>query len=545
MAALPVTEINPDISHSLYEIISKCLQKNPDERFESGKALSDALKALVSKEETIVVQSYKRSTPMKWDLFISHASEDKADVARPLASLLQQHGLNVWLDEHELILGDSLRRKIDDGLAQSSWGVVILSPTFLEKEWPQAELDALLSKELNGQRVILPVWHEISATELSRKSPILASRLAVDTSKGLGAVTSAIFRAVQDGNNARASAETPIPDPVQDWWFNTTVSDLCRRLRDNPQQFYEQRVGQYSLKQFIGMGGTGGVFRATYVPFGRIVALKLFFPLESQLENITRATERAVRGLGSLRHPAIVDLLDFGYVSGLNGRTSYLAYEFVDGCSLHEWSYSIRDDDHSVRRRLNVAVEIAKALHASHNCKFTGNLGFEEYGVLHGDLKPSNILVNDKDSPKLLDFMVPDIQNLLKIHENRDTYWKKNVNGQYLYEDLRTTAFGTPGYMPPEQELDGIVTPASDIYALGMTFLRHFWPVTKRPGFDVVAVGKAKIGQGDGIENEIACLVTDMTASQPSNRIQTMQEIVERLMSIVDRLGDMQVRNNT
>jgi hypothetical protein len=62
----------------------------------------------------------------------------------------------VWLDDCELTLGDSLRRSIDQGLAQSRFGVVILSPNFFAKEWPQKELDALVSREDGGQKVILP-----------------------------------------------------------------------------------------------------------------------------------------------------------------------------------------------------------------------------------------------------------------------------------------------------------------------------------------------------------------------------------------------------
>jgi len=70
---------------------------------------------------------------MSWDVFISHAGEDKESVARPLTRILEEHGLRVWLDENELHIGDSLERKIDEGLAQSRFGVVILSKHFLRR----------------------------------------------------------------------------------------------------------------------------------------------------------------------------------------------------------------------------------------------------------------------------------------------------------------------------------------------------------------------------------------------------------------------------
>jgi len=69
----------------------------------------------------------------KWDIFISHASEDKVTVARPLAAALRRAGVRVWLDEHELRVGDSLSEKVDEGLSQSRFGVVILSPGFFAK----------------------------------------------------------------------------------------------------------------------------------------------------------------------------------------------------------------------------------------------------------------------------------------------------------------------------------------------------------------------------------------------------------------------------
>lgn len=73
-------------------------------------------------------------------LFISHASEDKSDVVRPLANALKEAGLTVWYDEFELRIGDSLRRKIDKGLASSRFGVVVLSKAFFGRGWPEYEL---------------------------------------------------------------------------------------------------------------------------------------------------------------------------------------------------------------------------------------------------------------------------------------------------------------------------------------------------------------------------------------------------------------------
>ena len=78
-----------------------------------------------------------------WDVFISHASEDKESIARPLKNALTDAGLRVWYDESELKIGDRLHKSIDEGIAKSGFGIVILSENFFKKDWPQRELDGL------------------------------------------------------------------------------------------------------------------------------------------------------------------------------------------------------------------------------------------------------------------------------------------------------------------------------------------------------------------------------------------------------------------
>ena len=131
-----------------------------------------------------------------WDVFISHASEDKDEIARALAKALTEKGLSVWYDEFSLKVGDSLRQSIDQGLSHSKFGVVILSPHFFEKHWPQQELNGLATREVGGKKVILPVWHKVGFDEVRQFSPMLADRLAVSTDEGLQKVVQKIVEAM-------------------------------------------------------------------------------------------------------------------------------------------------------------------------------------------------------------------------------------------------------------------------------------------------------------------------------------------------------------
>lgn len=117
----------------------------------------------------------------EYDVFISHASEDKDDVARPLAEALRNNGLTVWYDEFELRIGDSLRRKIDKGIANSNFGVIVISRDFINKGWTNYELDGLITRTVNGEQTMLPVWHNITKREVINYSPSLADKLARST----------------------------------------------------------------------------------------------------------------------------------------------------------------------------------------------------------------------------------------------------------------------------------------------------------------------------------------------------------------------------
>lgn len=115
------------------------------------------------------------------DVFISHASEDKDDIVRPLANALIARGLDVWYDEFALKIGDSLRQKIDKGLAGSRVGLVVLSPSFIAKGWTNYELDGIVTRAVSGEQILLPIWHNITKQQVVDFSPSLADKVARST----------------------------------------------------------------------------------------------------------------------------------------------------------------------------------------------------------------------------------------------------------------------------------------------------------------------------------------------------------------------------
>jgi HEAT repeat protein len=134
-----------------------------------------------------------------YDVFVSYASEDRAAVAKPIAEALMALGWVVWFDEFELRVGDSLMDSLNQGIAQSTAGLLIISPTYLARDhgWARIELDGLVARQILTRRtLILPVWHEVSAEEVTAVLPTLGGRKAADSSDGPQGVAQAVSAAL-------------------------------------------------------------------------------------------------------------------------------------------------------------------------------------------------------------------------------------------------------------------------------------------------------------------------------------------------------------
>jgi hypothetical protein len=162
------------------------------------------------------------------DVFICHASEDKDGFVRPLAEALRSHHVDVWYDEFALTVGDSLREAIDRGLATSQFGIVVLSPHFFQKRWPQRELNGLVAREVSEDRhLVLPVWHNVSRDDVVNFSPPLADLLATSSERGMRQVVDDLLRKIRPAASPLIVARdfligkgAPPPVITDEWWLD-------------------------------------------------------------------------------------------------------------------------------------------------------------------------------------------------------------------------------------------------------------------------------------------------------------------------------------
>lgn len=124
---------------------------------------------------------YKPNDDVKYDVFVSHASEDKETFVDEFVKELEKLDISVWYDKQCIIWGDSLRAKIDEGLRNSRYGIAVLSKDYIRKGWTQYELEGLFNIEMNKGKTILPIWHNITKAEVQDFSPTIAGRMAMST----------------------------------------------------------------------------------------------------------------------------------------------------------------------------------------------------------------------------------------------------------------------------------------------------------------------------------------------------------------------------
>lgn len=154
---------------------------------------------------------YSTETSEEYDVFVSHATEDKESFADEFVNILrEEYQLNVWYDVLTIKWGDSIRAKIDQGLKKSKFGIVVLSRNYIKKHWTQYELEGLFQRESCGGKLILPVWHDITKQEVQNFSPSLAGKMAMNTAFMTPQEIAEKLKELVDESNA------PKEDPIAD-----------------------------------------------------------------------------------------------------------------------------------------------------------------------------------------------------------------------------------------------------------------------------------------------------------------------------------------
>lgn len=290
--------------------------------------------------------------------------------------------------------------------------------------------------------------------------------------------------------------------------------------RDSRELDAGTRLGNYAIVRKLGEGGVGTVYLARHRVVNQDAVLKVHDRLPKD-GDVRDAFSRAANYLSQLNHPNIVKLYDYGF----RGDLAFQAMEYVPGSTLADLMPS-NQTKAWVDRVVAILLQLVVALRYAHGCRYRDLDNTDRMGITHGDVKPQNILVTNSDEVKLTDFMVPDVQRYL-VERRTLPAWT-------------TAAFGTPGYMPPEQERDKMDS-RSDIYSVGQTTFEmltgrlgvreglHTWAV---PGFSTLGASPIEGSPrslNPYVEPWLDELVLKAIEPKPEDRFQTIAD-VERVL---------------
>lgn len=134
--------------------------------------------------EKVEVPKYQAKTLPEYDVFISHANKDKEDLIEELYQSLQKLGINIFYDKESLEWGDNWKEQILNGTKKAEFAIIVISENFFDCEWTERELSEFLNRQnRNGQKLILPIVHNITMQQLQEKYPNVADIQAIDSSK--------------------------------------------------------------------------------------------------------------------------------------------------------------------------------------------------------------------------------------------------------------------------------------------------------------------------------------------------------------------------
>ncbi len=267
---------------------------------------------------------------------------------------------------------------------------------------------------------------------------------------------------------------------------------------------------RYELLDVVGTGGMTSVYKAHDRLLERNVALKVLHPHFGDDDEYVERFRREARAVAQLSHPNIVTVIDRGEAGG----HQFIVFEYIDGENLKELVG--RTGPLPVRRAVELALAVAAGLAFAH-----------EHGLVHRDVKPQNVLVNGDGEVKVTDF---------GIARSLDVEHGMTQTG---------TVLGTSNYLSPEQARGQTVTPATDVYSLGVVLYELLTAEVPFPGENFVAVAMKHVNEPppDILERRpdvpmrLAAALECALEKDPAHRFPTMQEFASELRASLAAAG--------
>ncbi len=281
--------------------------------------------------------------------------------------------------------------------------------------------------------------------------------------------------------------------------------------------FQERVINHYKVKEMLGRGGMGEVYKAIDTTLGRTVAIKTLSPVLVDKPSARQRFLREARAASLLSHPSICTV----YEVGQHEDTVFIAMQYIQGETL---AHRISNKTLTIEESLAYALDVADALHEAH-----------EHEIIHRDIKPSNVMVNERNVAVVLDFGLAK-----QIHSEA-----RSDSETPALEDVTTHLgiIGTVPYMSPEQARSGKLDVRSDIFSYGillyemLTGKRPFLGRNDIDTLHLILYDEPQLASeiNPQVDFELTEILKKSLAKEPMDRYQTLAELKKDLVEVIHR----------
>ncbi len=369
-------------------------------------------------------------------IFISYQRKPSAMLATLFAKELRERKIEVYLDTQRMETAGSFPTRLTDAIRDADVFLCLVGSSTFESEWVRTEIQ--IAHQF--KKPMIPVFQESYQQILLSDAPTPHIKALLEHDgilifdiKNVYIEQSIDVVAKLIENTAASIRRSPTQTaaPQDQSLVGMNIKDLAGQL-----------FGQYELRDLVGIGGMGAVYRAHQVNLRRDVAVKVLPPAFATQAGYTERFLREAQIAAGLEHAHIVPVYDYGNQGGIN----YVVMRMLTGGSLSD-RLEVSDSGDLNLPSLSESAEVIKKLAAALDYAHSR-------GVIHRDIKASNVMFDEQGSPFLVDFGIAKLMGATT-----------SLTGTGV-------AMGTPSYMAPEQWRGESITPATDQYALGvMTYV--------------------------------------------------------------------------
>jgi serine/threonine protein kinase len=282
--------------------------------------------------------------------------------------------------------------------------------------------------------------------------------------------------------------------------------------------FENKTLGHYTTLEYLGCGSFSAVYTAVHNFTKERVALKIAHTNDKSLiEEFNKIVKSGLKGLLKMDHKDIIGIRDYFMISQDGTDYFVMVLDLVKGQSLDRTNVF---ESLSVDEKLKMFVRICEAISYAHNFEYTDQNDYQSFrlkGIFHGDIKPNNILITPENEPKIIDFSFLNLKRALDDNDTR--FGNKEVN---------TGAFGTPGYMAPEQEASGVVNEKTDVYSLAVVLKQLIYGLK----YD-------RQSDGSPIYAEINAVIEKAMQFNPTDRYTSVHAMIKDIEKLMHRTSKM------